>query len=81
MADHSATDDELRPEYNESVFSGAVRGKYAKKYQAGTNLVRLHPDVVESFPNEQAVNNALRFLKQLAQDASRLSGTTLDHGK
>ena len=40
----------------------AVRGKYAKRYQAGTNLVLLSPDVAEYFPDEQSVNSALRKL-------------------
>jgi hypothetical protein len=37
---------ELRPEYDlRQLLKGAVRGKYAKQYQAGINLVPLDPDV------------------------------------
>jgi hypothetical protein len=45
----------------------AVRGKYAARYKAGTNLVLLAPDVAHAFPDEQAVNEALRLVMQLAK--------------
>jgi len=58
--------DELRPEYDlKSVLKGGVRGKYAKKYRAGTNLILLEPDVAKAFPNEKAVNDALRLVMKL----------------
>ena len=49
--------DQLRPEYD---FSGGVRGKYAERFAAGTNLVLLAPDVAAEFPTASAVNKALR---------------------
>lgn len=49
---------------NLSALKGGVRGKYTARYRAGTNLVLLSPDVAEYFPNEQAVNAALRTLIQ-----------------
>ena len=61
-------DDELRSEYDLSeLLKGAVRGKYAGRYRAGTNLVLLDPDVAKAFPNEQAVNEALRLVLQLTK--------------
>jgi hypothetical protein len=37
-------DDELRPEYDlRQLLKTGVRGKFAKRYQAGTNLVLLDP--------------------------------------
>jgi hypothetical protein len=54
--------DELRREYDLSKLKSGVRGKYATRYQAGTNLVLLSPDVAEYFPDEQSVNMALRKL-------------------
>ena len=58
--------DELRPEYDlRELLKGAVRGKYAKRYHAGTNLVLLDPDVHKSFRNERAVNDALRLVIEL----------------
>ncbi len=60
--------DELRPEYDmHELLKGGVRGKYAEKYRAGTNLVLLDPDVAKAFPNEQAVNEALRLVIQLTK--------------
>jgi uncharacterized DUF497 family protein len=53
--------DELRREYDLSKLKG-VRGKYATRYRAGTNLVLLSPDVAKYFPDEQSVNIALRKL-------------------
>ena len=60
-------DDELRPEYDFSQLEGGVRGKYAERYKAGTNLVLLAPDVAEVFPNDEAVNEALRLLIRIAR--------------
>jgi hypothetical protein len=40
--------------------SKAVRGKYYNRMQEGTNVVLLAPDLIESFPNSEAVNDALR---------------------
>ena len=58
--------DELRPEYNlRQLLKGAVRGKYAKRYHAGTNLVLLDPDIRKAFRDEQAVNDALRLVIEL----------------
>lgn len=59
--------DELRREYDMSELKGGVRGKYAARYRAGTNLVLLSPDVAAYFPNEQAVNAALRGLIRVAK--------------
>jgi hypothetical protein len=42
----STKSDDLRPEYNlRELLRGGVRGKYAKAYQAGTNVVVLSPDL------------------------------------
>jgi hypothetical protein len=59
--------DELRREYDLSKLKGSVRGKYAKRYQAGTNLVLLSPDVAEHFLDELSVNMALRKLIHVAK--------------
>lgn len=42
--------DELRSDYDlKTLLKGGVRGKYAKKYREGTNLVLLEPDVAKAF--------------------------------
>jgi hypothetical protein len=66
--------DELRPEYDlKSLLKSGVRGKYTKKYRVGTNLILLEPDVAKAFPNEKAVNEALRLVMKLnkVQDKTR----------
>lgn len=63
--------DELRREYDLSKLKGAVRGKYAARYRAGTNLVLLSPDVAEHFPDDQSVNAALRKLMRIAKRPAR----------
>ena len=59
--------DDLRDDYSPSLIRAGVRGKYAKKYASGTNLVLLAPDVAAAFPNADAVNEALRMLVRVAQ--------------
>jgi hypothetical protein len=60
-------EDELRPEYDFAQMKGGVRGKYIERYRSGINLVLLDPDVAQAFPNDAAVNEALRLLMQVAQ--------------
>jgi ribosomal 50S subunit-associated protein YjgA (DUF615 family) len=52
-------------------FSRGVRGKYARRYNQGTNLVVLEPDVLEKFPDSDAVNKALRELIKLAKKSTQ----------
>jgi hypothetical protein len=56
--------DDLRPEYDLSKLKGGVRGKHFQRYQAGTNLALLAPDVRAAFPTDDAVNRALRSVMQ-----------------
>ncbi|MEW5941955.1 MAG: hypothetical protein AB1750_20005 [Chloroflexota bacterium] len=68
MKKQTKPNDELRPEYDmKSLLKGGVRGKYAKRYRAGTNLVLLEPEVAKAFPNEKAVNDALKLVMKLKQ--------------
>ena len=52
--------DTLRDEYPEGLIRSGVRGKYAKSYREGTNVVLIDPDLHKLFPNSEAVNRALR---------------------
>ena len=52
--------DTLRDEYPEDLIRSGERGKYAKAYREGTNIVLIEPDLHELFPNSEAVNRALR---------------------
>ena len=53
MNDTTELNDELRPEYDETLLKNGTCGKYAQQYAAGTNIVRLAPDVAAAFPNEE----------------------------
>src|ERR1051326_9210436 len=67
----SRATDELRPEYDlRQLLKGGVRGKYAKRYHAGTNLVLLDPDVRRTFRSAQEVNDALRLVIELRKVGS-----------
>ena len=63
--DNEPGPDEMRPEYD---IRGGVRGKYHDRYQQGTNVVLLEPDVAEVFPSAESVNEALRFLIRITKD-------------
>jgi hypothetical protein len=49
----------MREEYD---FSQGERGKYARRFAQGTNVVVLDPDVAKKFPNSKTVNASLRKL-------------------
>jgi len=59
---------EMLPEYD---FSKGIRGKYAKRYAEGTNVVVLSPDVAKVFPTSESVNEALRTLVRVGRKRSR----------
>jgi hypothetical protein len=45
-------------------FSKGVRGKHFKRMREGTNIVLIAPDLLDTFPDSEAVNDALRSLKK-----------------
>lgn len=65
--------DELRPEYKRSDFGTLVRGKYAARLAEQTNVVVLDPEVADVFPNDDAVNKALKGLIEVAGATARVS--------
>ena len=62
---------ELRKEYDLKALKGGARGKYYRRYTAGTNLVLLDPDVADAFPSAKEVNEALRVLAGVARKRVR----------
>jgi hypothetical protein len=66
--------DGMRREYNFSELKGGVRGKYYRRFNEGTNLVLLDPDVADAFPDAKAVNEALRVLMNVASQRVRPVG-------
>ena len=59
---------DIRREYDFASMKGGVRGKYAARYRAGTNLVLLDPEVAQAFPTDAAVNHALRAVLDMANE-------------
>lgn len=53
---------EMLEEYD---FSNGIQGKYSKRYEEGTNLVAIDPDVAKYFPDHDSVNQALRSLTEI----------------
>ena len=52
-------------------FTRGVRGKYAKRYAQGTNVVVIDPDVAEYFPDHDSVNESLRGLVSIMKKRRR----------
>ena len=67
----SEVNDWLQAEYKRSDLGPIVRGKYAKRMVSESNVVVLDPIVSKAFPNEEAVNAALRGLLELAKASTR----------
>jgi hypothetical protein len=61
----------MPPEYDFTSTKGGVRGKYYRRYRKGTNVVLPEPDVAETFPSEDAVNEALRGILGTARAVRR----------
>jgi len=55
-------DTEMLEEYD---FNSGVRGKYARRYEQGSNVIVLDPDVAKIFPDKESVNESLRGLAQI----------------
>jgi hypothetical protein len=53
-------EDTLRPEYPAELIQSGTRGKFAHRYQEGTNIVLIEADLHKLFPNAELVNRALR---------------------
>ena len=67
-------DDEMRPEYTRADLGPLVRGKYAARYAKATNVVVIDPALTKAFPNNEAVNDALRSLLAVATTATGMTG-------
>ena len=59
--------DEMRPEYDFRSLRRGVRGKYVERVRESTNVVVIEPEVVEAFPTERAVNEALKGVLNTAR--------------
>lgn len=61
--------DDLRPEYPQELIRSGVRGDYADRYQEGTNVALIDPELHQHYPDSDAVNQALR--EHLSRHSSR----------
>ena len=66
-------DYELRDEYDLSKLTVVAKSRYAPECRAGKNVVLLKDDVVEAFPTDEAVNEALRLVMRIAKVPTRYS--------
>ena len=64
-----ANNGSMQAEYDFAAMKGGVRGKYVDRYREGTNIVMLEPDIADAFPNDKAVNRALRSILRSAKPA------------
>jgi len=64
----------MRPEYDFASMKGGVRGKYARRARAGTNIVLIEPEVADAFPTEEAVNEALKGVLSTTRAVRRTGG-------
>ena len=58
------TSPHMLPEYN---FNKGTRGKYAKDFAEGTNIILLAPDVHKNFPDSNSVNETLRAISKIVK--------------
>ena len=60
-------DYELREAYDLARMPVLPRGRYAPGKRLGRNIIVLAPDVAQAFPSDEAVNEALRLVLQIAK--------------
>lgn len=60
-------DYELREEYDLARMPIMPKGRYAPERRSGKNIIVLAPDVAAAFPDDEAVNEALRLVIRMAK--------------
>ncbi len=60
-------DYELRDEYDLSKMTVVPKGRFAPERRMGKNVVVLAPDLAQAFPSDDAVNEALRLVLEIAR--------------
>jgi hypothetical protein len=65
--DDELDDFELKEEYDLSQMTILPKGRFDPKRRLGNNVIVLEPDVAKAFPNDEAVNEALRLLLQASK--------------
>jgi hypothetical protein len=67
-------EDDMRAEYKRSDFGKLERGKFFQEVAKGTTVALIEPKLAKAFPTSEAVNEALRGLLALAEEAARITG-------
>lgn len=62
--------DTMRDEYTKEDLGVGVREKYYKSYTESRNFVLLEPEVAKVFSSDEAVNQALLSLINIAQSST-----------
>jgi hypothetical protein len=70
-----SNDPDMLEEYD---FTKGVKGKYAKRYEEGCNVIVIEPDVSDVFPDAVSVNQALRAMAQVVRNHEK-KATKADH--
>ncbi|MDQ3005784.1 MAG: hypothetical protein M3R47_10430 [Chloroflexota bacterium] len=68
-------DYELKEEYDLSKMTILPKGRFDPKRRIGTNVVVLDPEIAKAFPNDEAVNEALRVILKAAKIPQQISAT------
>ena len=72
--------DDLEEMPDEINFSAGVLGRYLNSVEPLRNLILIEPDLFETFPSAEGVNDALRLLKKTSAEATSCA-KRLDHAK
>ena len=64
-------DYELREDYDLSKMTVLPRGRFDPQRRLGTNVVVLEPEIAKAFPNDEAVNEALRLIMRATKFPQR----------
>ena len=68
-------DYELKKEYDLSKMTVLPKGRFDPKRRIGTNVIVLDPEIAKAFPNDEAVNEALRIILKAAKIPQHASAT------
>ena len=69
-------DYELREEYDFSKMTIVPKGRFAPHRRTGKNVVLLASDVMQAFPTDESVNQALRLVMQIAKIPNKRKAKT-----
>lgn len=64
---NEADDYDLDEEYDLSQMSVLPKGRYDPERRHGKNVVLLAPDLTQSFPTDESVNEALRLVLRISE--------------